>query len=54
MHKARALANVYYWNTLYNKLKIDKKFKLNLSKEESLKYISDQEYEYLYKISKGE
>ena len=55
MHKARALANVYYWNKLYNKLNIDKTFKLNLSKEESIKYISSQEYDYLYKISnKGE
>ena len=26
MHKARALANVYFWNTLYNKLNINKKF----------------------------
>ena len=51
MHKARVLANVYYWNKLYNKLNIDKTFKLNLSKEESIKYISSQEYDYLYKIS---
>jgi radical SAM peptide maturase (CXXX-repeat target family) len=34
MHKARALANVYYWNKIYSKHNIDKEFKNYLSKED--------------------
>ena len=34
MHKARALANIYYWNKLYQKLNIDKVFKNYLSNED--------------------
>lgn len=34
MHKARALANVYYWNKLYKKLNIDKTFINHVSKED--------------------
>lgn len=42
MHKARALANVYYWNKLYNKLNLPKQ-KINyLSKNESI-YIINKE-----------
>jgi hypothetical protein len=51
MHKARVLANVYYWNSLYIKLNINKIFQLNLSKEECLKYISLDEYQNLLNIS---
>jgi radical SAM peptide maturase (CXXX-repeat target family) len=34
MHKARALANVYYWNKLYKKCNIDKEFVNYLSQED--------------------
>ena len=34
MHKARALANVYYWNKLYHHLNIDKEFKNYLSEKD--------------------
>jgi uncharacterized protein len=44
MHQARVLANTYYWNKLYNKLNINKKFKLNIPKDWALKIISKEEY----------
>lgn len=37
MHKARVLANHYYWNKLYKKLDIDKVFPLNLTQEDAKK-----------------
>ena len=43
-HKARSLANVYYWNTLYQKTGQDKKFDMNLPKEDALKIIPEEEY----------
>lgn len=53
MHKAQSLANVYYWNKLYQHLKIDKQFKMNLPREEALKIIDENEYNYLLKLSQG-
>jgi hypothetical protein len=47
MHKAKSLANVYFWNRLYKKEKIDKIFPRNLSNEESLKIISQSEIDLL-------
>lgn len=47
MHKARALANVYYWNSLYKKLNIDKVKQNYLPDEESLKIISQEELDKL-------
>lgn len=44
MHKARSLANAYYWNKYYKKNKINKHFDINLPKEECLKFISEDEY----------
>lgn len=52
MHKAQSLANVYYWNTLYKYLNINKKFKMYLPKEEALKIIDENEYNYLLQLSK--
>lgn len=54
MHQARSLANVYYWNKLYNTLNIDKVFKLNLSKDKALKIIDEKEFNNLLDLSKGE
>lgn len=52
MHKARILANVYYWNKLFKKLNIEKEhiFKMNLPKEEALKIISIDEYNLLLSL----
>ena len=43
MHKARALANAYFWNLYYWKHKENIRFKLWLPDEESLKIISQEE-----------
>lgn len=47
MHKARALANIYYWNKKYHKENSDKRKKLYLPKQECLKIIDLKEYEML-------
>lgn len=53
MHQAASLANVYYWNKLYQKLNINKKFEMYLSKEKALNIIDEKEYNYLLNLSKG-
>ena len=53
MHKARGLANVYYWNKLYRKLNIDKTFVNYLSDEESLKFIPEEELKLLQTLERG-
>lgn len=51
MHKARSLANVYYWNKYYRQNNIDKHFKMYLPKEEALKFITEDEYNMLLELS---
>lgn len=51
MHKARSLANVYYWNKWYRLNNIDKRFKMWLPKEEALKIIDADEYDKLLLLS---
>ena len=53
MHKARALANVYYWNTLYKYLGINKIFKMHIPKEWALEIIDEEEYNYLKNLQEG-
>jgi len=43
MHKARVLANCYFWNTYYRYNNDSKRYKLFLSNEEALKIISLEE-----------
>ena len=52
MHKARSLANVYYWNKYYALNGIDKKMPMNLPKDEALKFIDEAEYEMLQNLVK--
>ena len=52
MHKARSLANVYFWNKLYKKEDIDKIFPRYLSDEESLKIISHSEIDLLNSLER--
>jgi uncharacterized protein len=52
MQKARVLANVYFWNKLYRKLGLSKRFKLHVPEEWALVYISKEEYEFLKELSK--
>ena len=51
MHKARVLANVYYWNKQHRLDESSERFKLNLSKEECLKIIDENEYNKLVQLS---
>ena len=51
MHKTRVLANCYFWNTLYIKLGLKNRFKLNLSEEECLDIVSDTEYKKLKELT---
>ena len=53
MHKARSLANVYYWNKYYRKNNIDKHFEMDLPKEEALKFIDEEEYNMLLELTKN-
>lgn len=46
-HRARILANVYFWNKLYKRLNLSKSFPLNLDKETALRIISEEEYDML-------
>lgn len=50
MHKARSLANVYYWNKYYRKNNIAKRFHRYLADEEALKILSKSELEELDKL----
>ncbi len=50
MHKARSLANVYYWNKLYLKLGIPEVFEINCPEEWALKIISPDELKMLYDL----
>ena len=52
MIQAASLANVYYWNTLYKYLGINKIFKMHIPKEWALEIIDEEEYNYLLQLSK--
>lgn len=49
MHQARALANCYYWNRIYQKVGIDKVFINHVPKDWALNIINEQEWEELNK-----
>lgn len=51
MHKSRVLANVYYWNKYYRKHNMPNRFECHLPKEEALRFISEEEYNYLIQLS---
>lgn len=53
MHKARSLANVYYWNKLYQKNHQNKVFKMCCPKEWAIPIIGETEYNYLLELSGG-
>lgn len=52
MHKARALANVYFWNKYYINNNIDKVFPMNCPKEWALEIIDENEYNMLVELTK--
>lgn len=51
MHKARSLANVYYWNTWYRKQGKKERFKMHCPKDWALEIISEEEYNKLLNLS---
>ena len=51
MHKARVLANVYYWNKLHRLYNSKDRFKLNIKSEDALKIINEDEYNMLLQLS---
>ena len=52
MHKARSLANVYYWNKFYKKHNEDKVFEMHCPKEWALNIITEEEYNKLLDLTK--
>lgn len=50
MHKARSLANVYFWNKKYQKNNESKTFKMYCPKDWALEIIPEQEYLYLISL----
>lgn len=50
MHKARSLANVYFWNTYYRKTNSNKRFKMHCPEEWALQIIDKEEYEKLKEL----
>lgn len=51
MHKARALANIYYWNKLYKLNNLDDRMKCWVPKEWALNIIDEDEYNMLLELS---
>ena len=51
MHQAESLMNIYYWNTLYKYLNINKQFKIYIPKEWALNIINEQEYNCLLELN---
>jgi uncharacterized protein len=51
-HKARVLANVYFWNKLYKKLNMDKQFPHNMPDEWALQIIDQEELNMLKSLVK--
>ena len=51
MHKARTLANIYYWNTYYRKHNKEDRMLFWLPKKDALKIIDKEEYKILKNLS---
>lgn len=51
MHRAEALANVYYWNKKYIKEGREKRFPLFLEQKHALQLVTEEEYDLLLLIS---
>lgn len=54
MHKARALANCWYWNTYYRKVGSSNRMKLYVPKEWALEIITEEEYNNLLRLSQSD
>lgn len=51
MHRAEALANVYYWNLYYQKQGKKDHYPCYLSRDYATQIISNEEYDYLLTLS---
>lgn len=51
MHRARALANYYYWNNLYIKTEQNKRMPICIEEEKALQIISSEEFNFLKKLA---
>lgn len=51
MHKARSLANVYFWNTWYRKINSDKRFEMHCPEDWALQIVSKEEYNNLKQLT---
>lgn len=51
MHKARVLANAYYWNRLYREINSTDRFEMHIPKEWATEIISEDEYNMLLELS---
>jgi hypothetical protein len=51
MHKARALANVYFWNKWYRQQGLEKRFENHCPDEWALEIISEDELNMLKQLS---
>lgn len=52
MHKARALANIYFWNMYYRKHKSKERFKIHIPEEWALEVVSKEEFNMLKDLEK--
>lgn len=53
MHKARSLANAYYWNNVYRKRNENKRFKIHCPEEWALPIIGKEEYNTLLQLERS-
>lgn len=54
VHRARSLANVYYWNKLWRQQGSDQRFKRYLPDDIALQIIDKEELEFLDKLERGD
>ena len=53
MHRAEAIANVYYWNKKYIQEEREKRFPFYLEQKYALEIIPEKEYDYLLQLSQN-
>lgn len=54
MHKARVLANVYYWNKLYRTLGLPDRFPMNVPRDWALNIVPSDVYDHLAEMAKAD
>ena len=54
MHRARSLANVYYWNRKYRREGSEQRMPIRLEPEHALRIVTENDFEFLKMLSKGD